>query len=510
MEVDIFNINDFIELNHLQQVTNLIYLNQDKSPTTGGLFSYNIFGLPGSKERKERFAYIDLGSKIMHPFIYKQLSQMDRRLSSIISGEKTFIIKNGQLIENDNGNTGSQWLFENIKKLKYLKTNSDIRNTKLKLLDKLNTNEIFTDKWLVIPAFYRDLNFAKASVGHISVDEVNSLYIKVMGSAEAIKRSGNGGFLTNSYIFKLQLALNTLYDFLTNKISGKEGYLRRYVIGKNIDYGARAVISTGKTSNAETYKDVEVKLSEIGIPLHMACAVFKPFIIKYVRELVADQLKGKTRFIFNEKTEEGADLYSENLSDTQVERLISLFIKSHEDRWNEIILLDKKGKKTKLSLYKNTLKRNITICDLLFIACYKTIKDKYVYNTRYPITSYQSTNPVKPVLITTENKITINFTSKPEEKGREGKQSVLGIIKNYPDINSKHWRDSAILDNTMTKIMGADFDGDQISIIGLFTKEANDEAKKLQKSIKSLVKPNGSPAREISNEAILSLYMLTK
>jgi DNA-directed RNA polymerase beta' subunit len=159
-----------------------------------------------------------------------------------------------------------------------------------------------------------------------------------------------------------------------------------------------------------------------------------------------------------------------------------------------------------MELYKSVLGRSFTLCDLLFIACSKAIEDKYCYITRYPITSHQSTNPVKPVIVSTENTVEMDFRSP------DGKESVIGgLIKNYPDINSKkYWRDSAIFDNLMTAAFNADFDGDQISVIGLFTKEANLEAERLINSKVNLVRADGSPAREIGNEAILSLYMMTK
>jgi len=51
---------------------------------------------------------------------------------------------------------------------------------------------------------------------------------------------------------------------------------------------------------------------------------------------------------------------------------------------------------------------------------------------------------------------------------------------------------------------------DQVSIIGLFTKEANDQADKHIKSISNLVRTDGSHVRNISNEAGLSLYMMSK
>ena len=86
------------------------------------------------------------------------------------------------------------------------------------------------------------------------------------------------------------------------------------------------------------------------------------------------------------------------------------------------------------------------------------------------------------------------------------------ILDNYPDIESRNlWIDSAVLDNSMTEAYGAaDFDGDMLSLIGLYTQEANMEAKKLINSKKNLIKTDGSAVRNVSNEGILSLYMMTK
>ncbi len=49
-----------------------------------------------------------------------------------------------------------------------------------------------------------------------------------------------------------------------------------------------------------------------------------------------------------------------------------------------------------------------------------------------------------------------------------------------------------------------------MSLVGLFTQEANVEAAKLIGSKTSLVTADGRSARGVSMEAVLSLYMITK
>jgi DNA-directed RNA polymerase beta' subunit len=88
---------------------------------------------------------------------------------------------------------------------------------------------------------------------------------------------------------------------------------------------------------------------------------------------------------------------------------------------------------------------------------------------------------------------------------------LIGEYWNYPDIKYRDlWRDQGILDPMMTGVYGADFDGDMTSIIPLFTNEANIEADSLINSKVNLLNMEGKPARKLSKEAVLSLYMFTK
>lgn len=534
MYADIYNIRELVDLNDLKPVTRSIYLNADHTPTDDGLFSYTIFGYPGSRERKELPAYIDLGGHFLNPLIYKKWSLMDRRIVSIISGEKLWIIEAGQLkelpedyeIEEDSSSvvlpsgkrltvkagTGIEWLYENYHLIKYEKTKSQTRSDLIDCLKQLKKDELFCDCWLVQSAFYRDLDFTHLSSGKIAVDEINSMYMSLLNSVEAVKRSAGLAFVSFANQIKVQQMLVNIYDYLISQNSGKNGMTRNYLLGKNIDYTARGVISCPLISRAERYSDVEVKVGEIAIPLHSLCAMYRPLILRHVRELVGNHLDNVQRVIISSDMKEGVDILSSTFSDSNVEKMLSLFEKSQEDRFSIIYTQKEKNSKPEpLMLFYDVLKRPITLCDIFFLACLKTIEGKAVYYTRYPIISHLSTLPAIPKILTTEKTVKIDFTKREEGDKREGKFGYFGVIENYPDIDYRlSWRDATVINNTATGILDGDHDGDVISQIALYTAEANTAVLAQVNSKLMLVKANGSPSMDISMDTCLSLYMWTK
>lgn len=69
---------------------------------------------------------------------------------------------------------------------------------------------------------------------------------------------------------------------LSQSLSGKEGILRRYSLGKRVDYSARSVI----------IPNPELLLSQIGLPVEMVLNLFKPFIIrKILKEKISFTVK---------------------------------------------------------------------------------------------------------------------------------------------------------------------------------------------------------------------------
>jgi hypothetical protein len=58
MIVDIMDVEKFVSINRLKPITSPLFFKESGEPDPDGLFSYDIFGPPGSKERRERPAYI--------------------------------------------------------------------------------------------------------------------------------------------------------------------------------------------------------------------------------------------------------------------------------------------------------------------------------------------------------------------------------------------------------------------------------------------------------------------
>ena len=100
MLTELYSTKEFIIANNLREVTEPILFEKGNIPTANGLLSTDIFGT-SVKERKQNFAFIRLNGHFFNPFIYKMLKRMDRRFESITHGSKNYIIKDGELVEDE-------------------------------------------------------------------------------------------------------------------------------------------------------------------------------------------------------------------------------------------------------------------------------------------------------------------------------------------------------------------------------------------------------------------------
>jgi len=75
---------------------------------------------------------------------------------------------------------------------------------------------------------------------------------------------------------------------LSDNLKGKQGLFRQNLLGKRVDYSGRSVIVVGPT----------LKLSQCGLPKHMALELFRPFVIAKVLEReFAFNIRGAGRLI---------------------------------------------------------------------------------------------------------------------------------------------------------------------------------------------------------------------
>ena len=519
MYTDIYNIEKFIKVNNIQQVTNPILLEKDNFPTADGLLSFDIFGR-NQNDRKEIYGYIDLRGYFINPLVYRTLKKVDRKIEKLISGNGYYILDaNNMLKEVDEGEgyNGIDYFYKIYDKLEFKKSDSRIRKDILLFLKGLKKNEVFTRYWIVSPPFYRDVNLQNTS--SISYDQLNNLYSKLIRLTQSLTDDTSGfDFVSTSTKFRIQSVILEIYDyFIDNNIKGKNGFIRQSVLGKSIDYGARVVISAPRFNNYDRPEDSLVEFDKAGVPLHITAGIFLPFVIHYLKNFFVNEFISKENYPIMDSdgnikyvTLDNPEYhFNEKFIETNVEK----FIQSGAVRYNriEIPLKDTKRKyymTFKGRYYKKNvietdiIKRPATWTDLIYIACVNITRDKHIVVTRYPVSDHFSTFPNKIEVLSTHKTIPVQ---------------ISGVVyPHYPVINintdspDKDFINTLQISNVLLNGLGGDYDGDQVSIKGLFTQEANNEADILINSKKMMLSIRGENMRTNEKELILTLYALTK
>ncbi len=522
MKIELINMKKFIVANRLQEVTNPITFEKGSIPTNDGVLSTDIFGV-SMKERKRTFAYVKLHGHFFHPFVYKVLKRLNRKFEDCVNGNKKFIIKNGDLVEDENGSSGLEFLYKNWDQFNFKKNESAIRNSRIDLLKFYDRDTLFTQHWLIIPPFYRDVNLSQGSEGKASHHEINDKYSKLIRLTSNLSGSGFD-ILLNQTSSAVQNVLVDIYDMFKQNLEKKYGLQRKALLGKSIDYGARLVISAPRFVS-DTAEDSDVTFYRTGVPLSMTCAIFTPFIINAVRRFFERELAMSSTYKVIDK--DGKEKFielkdpSSHFNEDYIMKKLKRFIKSPADRYEVVYLptvdkeyenkyamafrgryYDKENPETESPL----MGRPMTWTDVFYITAYDVIEreNKMVWITRYPLLDYfgmlttyvhiHSTNKTKPVYIDDN------------------------VYPYYPDINvraddaeiSTSFIDTLTLSNLYLAGLGGDYDGDQVSIRGVFSQEAQAESEEIMHGKANVLNIYGGAARTSTNEAIQTVFMMTR
>ena len=533
LKVDLIPHDKFVEINNLKEVTNPIFFERGNVPTDDGLLSYEIFGRPGSEERKSVFGYIDLKEPFLHPIVYKTLLRLDRKFEELIFGNAKFKLMDTNLNkgtapvgrkelvkvsdEDEEGQTGILFLYKIWDKINFKRTDSRIRDERVDFIMSLNRDSAFQSKLLVIPAFYRDINYRDVGgKGRVDVDDINEMYSRIMRLVSSIDENKEIAFANIITMNNVQLNLNEIYNYFTNFIKGKNGVFHSAVLGKSVDYGYRAVISA-PNYNYESADDMPVDFEHIGVPLSQICVTFFPFIVKWVQDFMTRELA----FLkVVEKIGEGKLKTTINPMDDytleKIEKKIKAFIKMPIERFEKIKVKTADGYKPyifagrmrdpeiKDSNDSDISDRHMTWTDLLYMAAVEVVKDKHVLVSRYPINDYFG------LFI---SKVAVMSTKKTTRKVIEGIE-----YKHYPVIDlsidkeevGNQFIDTLVIFTGYLMIIGGDFDGDQLSVRGIYTQEANAQAEERLYDKNNLLNIMGENIRTVEEEGIQTLFQLTK
>lgn len=531
MQMWLLDIDKLVRLNNLKSVTNPISFDRGMYPSKDGLFSNEIFGMT-TTERKRTCAYIPLKRKFISPKAYITLKLLNRKFINLINGTTNFSVdENGVLVEDENGGTGIEWLYKNWEKISFPRNDSEKRSQKIDLLEGTKKNEIFIDKLLVVPPFYRDVNLQQVADGaNPRVPEVNNLYSAIIRNANMLDGSDTFAIMANAIAAKTQDLIVEVYNMWKEKLEKKYGYIRKFLLGKSVSWCSRVVI-TADVEDANSPEEHKVDFFHTGIPMSHAIAMSTPFVVYWIKRFFKTNLfDNMNNFpIVDEKTGKKIYVKLENpevyYNDDYIEKQMDRFINNPSSRFEKIPIPIKKSeiekygiKETKYLRFKgyqskdittmdketDEVNRHLTWTDLFFMAVSDMTKDKYVVITRYPVLDYLGSIITRMTILSTRHTTPMIINNVLYE----GYPIVDFTIP--PEKLDSYFIDSFKLNTFYLKGMVGDHDGDQVTGKMLFSAQANEEAERIMKSNFNILGVNGSPVRNFGNEYIQSLYTLTR
>ena len=297
----VLNVDDFLKAVQAQEVTDDAIVTAKGKFSPGGLFSETIFGLDRSKDRGKTYGFISLNTVILHPFIYDIMKKMEVRVTELIDGDTMYYDEDKKVLYKDlkkeykgdpNENTNLKEIsgydgamYAILKGIDYRGGNELRDKLVTKLKEVIADGSAFIDKVVVIPPNYRNITIADD--GRLeSMDDINTLYVKLLSYAKKIKATGSSndrttGVMSDNALIRKQIQsfANDLFLLGKSKIGKKYGLVRGQLLGKRVDYSARSAVSAG----------YDIPAGKIGVPYRMIANVAQPFLIHhFAKELIPE------------------------------------------------------------------------------------------------------------------------------------------------------------------------------------------------------------------------------
>jgi len=262
--------------------------NGDFIPNEGSFYDPAIFGLT-SKDKFDKYAYIQLEELVLHPFIYKNILKVSGDFKKCINKRETYVIRDGMLVKDKAGGSGLSFIINNWNKFDFKKYETPKNQMIISLLIDSKKDLIIINKIPVIPIGYRNY---RVNHGLVEEDEITDIYkkiIKVMESKDWTKEQNNTAdaetlkefnkvvqqiYKNNSKKDYLQRYTQNLYDYFIGAVEKKEGFIREILLAKRVDAVARYVMN----------QQPEMPIDCIGVPWAGLLIIFDLFVIAYINK----------------------------------------------------------------------------------------------------------------------------------------------------------------------------------------------------------------------------------
>lgn len=518
-----YDFDGNIRENHYQQVTSTALFTAQGTPDPHGLCSNVIFGIT-PEDRQNRYGYIDLGERFLHPLFYKRvLKRAWKGIDDIVSATvKYSITANGELVEDENGGTGLPWLYKNFEKIKF--RNIDIiegeedgveisvfKQDVRAMIKKNDKNTLFINKMMVIPIAFRDIDL---SAGQMGIDTLNGYYRNLLNKVKLLKENKEVTLFDQDKLrFQIQLTLVAIMDHFKSITFGKLGLQRKRALSKNVDFGSIIVLSA-REFNSDKFDGEAVSIDRTGFPLTSVVANCHLFINRRIQAFLTAQpmldkkgneisLMDKELYYDSEKIREYNEIYEHSVS----ERFTKI-LNPKEDGYVQFTYTENGKTKT----------RPLTITDLMYMFAYTEMEltERHAMITRHP--TMDSFNII-PTLIHVESCIRIKeieaygttFPYYPDIDyilDKYNLDNVDAAIEAEKEI-SGFFVESQKMSSLQFEGMNADLDGDKNIVRYIFSDEANAECKAQREKITSAFDMKMSNMKILGKDAAQALFSFT-
>jgi DNA-directed RNA polymerase subunit beta' len=311
------------------------------------------------KVRRERMGHIELAAPVSHIWYYRSVpSRMGllldmpmASLRSVLYYEKYVVIEPGDtdlkemqvLTEEEYANAqerygGSFTAGMGAESIRTLLENLDLdamsAELRVKMIEKgsksdkrlLKRIEIVENfrssnnkpKWMildVIPVIPPELRpMVQLEGGRFATSDLNDLYRRVINRNNRLRRLmtlNAPDIIIRNEKRMLQEAVDALFDnskkkrvvkgasnrplkSISDMLKGKQGRFRQNLLGKRVDYSGRSVITVGP----------DLKMWQCGLPTKMALELFKPFIMKRLKDKGVVYNINKAKLLVEQETHE--------------------------------------------------------------------------------------------------------------------------------------------------------------------------------------------------------------
>lgn len=495
---ELFDIDRYIKTNDLKEVKSQHIYRTQNMFNPEGLFSEEIFGQT-SEEQKYRCGYIKLPVHVFNPSVAKTIiARSGGIIRKMAYGETKCSLKNGVLIPDKEGQyCGLKDLYDIWEQIDIRKTLNTRSNDNIDILTKSPKRLLFNDKVLVLPPAFRPIGMRN---GRRTKNELNSLYTHLIGLKSVTAHTTSNVYQIYA---KFQDGVMNIYTYIHDYVGSKNGFFQKHLLAKTTTFTARNVISAPRYNTGNP----AVGIFRTGYPLHTCATLFRPIISFQMKQFFT---YSNIQDIHINPEEVKSNLIQNIYDNKMIEDLLTIYMENPGSRFR-IMYLDEENTKPiqfeYLDVQKNqTVTRPLTLTDVIYMCCKSAIEDagRMVYTVRYPIGDYLGAFFTKVHVLSTLETTRIQF------KGRNYDYYPIIDLEKPHNRVATSFIETVNMSNSRLKALGADYDGDTIKSVGLWSDEANKKAEELMYSKIYNIKAEGDSVYVIEIECLNGLYALTK